>query len=581
MSENTKEKLKNENVSEKTQGKKRKYNYKKKYYSKNNKNGQKKNGGYPNKGKSGSSQVKKSKNDVIDRIIENVKKQNAEAIASERSAGTSKIDEFINREIIRTHKEVSVPLGEGEVEIKFVGRSSDEVTGSMVLVKSAHRQVLIECGLYQNGNDVEDEYSVNSEKFDFNPRELNYIFVCHNHTDHLGLVPRLFKEKTFANVIMPKDSFEVAEILMKDCAKIMSYDARELSKIKGEQCDPIYTPADVEYALKRTLTYPIGDKIVLDEYITFRFVPSGHILNACQLELFITEDGITKKILYTSDLGNVHIKKDFAQPFSPVQKADIVIGESTYGNCNTIANENTRKADIDLLRKTIDDLVRNKKGTILVPVFANDRCQVIMTELYRLYGQDKDFKLGVYVDSPMAANICDVYYDTLDDDDYKMFEKVCDWKNMNIVYTSEESKKLFAKQKSKIVLASSGMLDQGRAKQWFEKICNDKNSYVVFCGYSVEGTLASKVKTMLPEIEHEGKKYNVRCHVVSLSSYSSHMQQDSLIKYYSGIHTPYIYLVHGDIEARKHLAKVLNKKFKDQDKERQAVCASKGLTVRI
>ena len=467
------------------------------------------------------------------------------------------------------------------VDINFVGPSSETVTGSMIHIKTKHREILLECGLYQDGVDDEAEFVKNSEKFDFNPRSIDYVFICHNHTDHLGLLPRLFREKSFARVIIPDHSYEIAEILLRDCAKIIQRKRRELIESKRKQYDIIYEQSDVDYALTRVLTYPIGKRIVLDDYVSFRFVPSGHIMNSCQLELFLTEDGETRKILYTSDLGNVHIHKDYANEFSPVQRADIVIGESTYGNTTEIATSDVRKKDLALLKKTIDTVIASKKGTVLIPVFANDRCQTIMTELYKLYSNDKSFKLNIYVDSPMAANICDVYYDTLDDKDFELFERVCDWKNMNIVYTADESKRVSRITKSKIVLASSGMLDNGKANMWFSKLCNEKSSYVVFCGYAVEGTLASKVKTNAKEIEHEGKKYNINCNIVSLNSYSSHMQQDSLIKYYSSIHTSKIYLVHGEMEAKKHLAKVLNKSFAKTGKEEEVICATKGMKVSI
>lgn len=468
------------------------------------------------------------------------------------------------------------------VDISFVGESSDTVTGSMIHLKTKHREILLECGLYQDSVDDEMEYVKNSEKFDFNPRSIDYVFICHNHTDHLGLLPRLFKEKSFARVIMPNHSYEIAEILLRDCAKIMRNKSRDLTAEKRKQYNTIYDSSDVDYTLSRVLTYPIGKRIYLDEYVSFRFVPSGHIMNSCQLELFLTEDGETRKILYTSDLGNTHIKKDYANEFSPVQKADIVIGESTYGNTSEIATDSTRKKDLAVLKKTIDSVIQSNKGNVLIPVFANDRCQTIMTELYKLYSNDKSFKLHVYIDSPMAANICDVYYDTLDDEGFELFERVCDWHNMHIIYTPEESRKLANNTKSKVILASSGMLDNGKANQWFSKICQEKKSHVIFCGYAVEGTLASKVKKAKEKnIEHEGKKYTINCNVVSLESFSSHMQQDSLIKYYSSIHTNLIYLVHGESEAKKHLAKLLNKTFVKNGKETSVVCASKGMKLSI
>lgn len=541
----------------------------------------------------------------LDKIISEVKKQNDVSSKPKKEVLTDEnLDLIISRimdgntinkpveEKFETKKEKiiydeteTLDLSDGKegktVDISFVGQASDEVTGSMILVKSKHRQILLECGLYQDGNNAEEEYEINSAKFPFVPRDLDYVFVCHCHTDHIGLVPRLYKEKSFAQLIMPENSEDVAEILMKDCAKIMSHDSKDLERENHKQYPPIYTQSDVEYTLSRLITYPIGKRIALDEYVSFRFVPSGHIMNACQLELFITEDGVTKKIVYTSDLGNTHIKKDYVTEFSPIGKADILIGESTYGNTNEIATQKTRDEDLALLKKTIDDVIAKKRGIVLIPVFANDRCQAIMTALYNLYHEDKNFKLNIYVDSPMAASICDVYYNNLDGEDFHTFEKVCDWKYMHIVYDRIESKNLFNSPKSKIILASSGMLDQGKANAWFGKICASANNACVFCGYSVEGTLASKVKTMDTEIEHMGKKYKRKCNVTILKSFSSHMQRDSLTDYYTSIHAGKIVLVHGDEEDKKHFAKVLNKYFNKNKKEREAICAHKGLKISL
>lgn len=181
-----------------------------------------------------------------------------------------------------------------KIQISFVGANAEDVTGSCILIKTPDRKILLECGLFQSC-DTFESYKVNSRHFKFSPKEIDYVFVCHSHADHLCLAPRLYARGCNAPVIMPFGSYDIAEILLRDSANIMNYDAKELSERFGRNYSPIYKESDVDNCLSHCREFPMGQVFELDEFVKFRFVPSGHILNSAQLELWVTCGSLTKK----------------------------------------------------------------------------------------------------------------------------------------------------------------------------------------------------------------------------------------------------------------------------------------------
>ena len=264
-----------------------------------------------------------------------------------------------------------------KIELKLVGKSSEDVTGSCLWIKTPDRQILVECGLFQTcGKDaILKQYKINTEHFEFNPKHLDYVFVCHTHQDHLGNVPRLYKYGATCPLIMPEGSRAITKILLDDSVKIMASDARYLSKRFQRDYSPIYEESDVDATMEALNEYPISnDFTVLDEFVKFRFIPSGHILNSAQLELHITCGNLVKKILYTSDLGNIEVTRRYVNTFERGGRVNVVIGESTYGKELRDSDNATREKDLEKLRSIVEHVLETKTGRILIPVFANSRC---------------------------------------------------------------------------------------------------------------------------------------------------------------------------------------------------------------
>ncbi len=464
-----------------------------------------------------------------------------------------------------------------KIQINFVGESANDVTGSCVHIKTPNRQILLECGLFQSCGSTLENYKINNKHFEFKPKEIDYVFVMHNHADHMCLMPRLYKQGCSAQIIAPSGTKQIAEILLRDSSHIMETDAIDLTNKFKRDYSPIYTERDVDMCLNYYSEYPIGETIQLDEYIKFKFIPSGHILNSAQLELWITEGNITKKIGYTSDLGNTHINKYYTNKFEPIKKCDVLIGETTYAREERVANQKMRNKDLEKLKAVITQTCVNDGARVLIPVFANDRCQNMLTYIYDLFGSNNDFNIPILIDSPMATKVCRSYSELLDGDDAEKWNNVMAWKNVHFVEDSIESREWRDSNRPVVVLASSGMMVRGRSTGWAHSMLPNSNDRIVFCGFAAQDSLASIIKEGKQKtITVSGHRVKNKCQVTDLHSFTSHMQRDSLLKLYGETECEKIILVHGEMNGKIEFSKELQEEISKNNNTSKIVIANKG-----
>jgi metallo-beta-lactamase family protein len=469
-----------------------------------------------------------------------------------------------------------------KIQINFIGESANDVTGSCVHIQTPHKQILLECGLYQSCGSTLENYKINNKHFEFKPKEIDYVFVMHNHADHLCLMPKLYKQGCKAQVLAPCGTKPIAEILLRDSANIMNTDALELSNKFKRDYAPIYTESDVDKCLSRYTEYPIGEMIQLDEYIKFRFLPSGHILNSAQLELWVTEGNVIKKIGYTSDLGNIHIKKYYTNTFEPIKKCDILIGETTYAREDRIANQKMRQKDLEKLETVIRQTCVENNARVLIPVFANDRCQNILTYIYDIFGDDENFNIPILIDSPMSIRVCRAYADLLEGEDAIKWKKVLAWKNIRFVEDYMDSRGWRESGQPVVVLASSGMMVRGRSTGWAHSMLPRTNDRIVFCGFAAHDSLASIIKEGKQKtITVSGHRVRNKCQVTDLHSFSSHMQRDSLLKVYGATECEKIVLIHGEMNGKIEFAKDLQKEVSKNNNTGKVVVANKGYSLSL
>lgn len=473
------------------------------------------------------------------------------------------------------------PKAKNKIQIHFVGESANGVTGSCIWVKTPHVEFLIECGLYQSSGNTLEEYHVNNAAFKFKPKNISYVFGAHCHGDHILRMPLLFKRGMTAPVIMPTGSTPIARILMEDSARIMACDAEDLSKQYGKDYAPIYTQEHVNMCIAHIKEYPMGEIIQLDEYVKFRFTPSGHIMNAAQIEIFVTEGNITKTIAYTSDLGNVHIDQYYTNQFEPIRRANVFIGETTYGGETRIATQKTRDKDLYKLWNVIQDTCA-KGGRVLIPCFANSRSQSMLTYLYDMFGEDASFNVPVLFDTPMGIRVCEAYRHLLEDAEADKWDEVLRWPNVKFISDAAESKAWQNSEAPAVIISSSGMLTHGRSRAYTKALLGDPRNTIIFCGFSVDNSLASIIKQGTAKtIKLGGKRIPNMCNVVDLHSFTSHAQRDSLLQYYSNVDCEKVLLVHGDMAGKVSFAADLEEAISKNNKTSKVICVNKGYSLSI
>lgn len=466
--------------------------------------------------------------------------------------------------------------------ILFCGSNAKDVTGSMILIKFGGKQILLECGLYQD-NSYLSAYKINSEKFKFNPNEIDYVFIGHSHIDHIGLLPRLIKEGFHGKIIMTYPSSVMSKYLLLNCAFIVNDEARVLSKRYNREYEPLYTEEDVYKTLDYIYVYNEYNHIYkLDDVISFQWFKNSHCVGAAQLQLILNDGIKTKKILYTSDIGALNTKNHYVENTEiPVTFSDVSIMESTYG-LNTRVTKKTREFDVEHLRVAIETVLE-RQGSIILPAFSFSRSQELLTTLYLLFGENEDFKTDIVVDSMLTCDICQAYEDVLDSDFCELWTKVYNWKNVKYVREKVESKAWVNDPIPKIVISSSGFCTNGRILSYLDKYLRDINSMICFSGFvgTDDSYLSYRIKNGKAHKTININKVPVpnRADCITMSTFSSHANFDDLLKFGSNLNTNQLVLVHGSTEAKNCLKEHLREEISRNDKCYKVKCSEKDMII--
>lgn len=470
--------------------------------------------------------------------------------------------------------------------IYFTGESAVDVTGSQYVVKFGDYQCLLECGLHQSrSNDYLDSYRINSAKFKFKPSEIDFLFVAHPHIDHCGLIPRLVKEGFRGKIISTNQTAMVMKSLLLNSCYIVNDEARILSKRYGRQYKPLYDEEDVYDTLELLHTYDKYDTVhKLNDVISFQWLKNSHCIGAAQLQLILSDNRKTKKVLYTSDIGALHTRNHYLENTEiPTMFNDVVIMESTYGNPAKI-NKKTRNFDVEHLRVAINTVIE-RKGSVVLPCFSFSRTQEILTTLYDIFGSDDNFNIPIVVDSKLSCEICDLYNELLTESNLEYWNKVYSWKNVQFISEKADSQACLSDNRPKIIISSSGFCTNGRVVNYIQKYLKDINSMIIFSGYIGDNPsyLSYRIKNYH---SHKDIKINkvltpnkVDC--ITLSTFSSHAGHNDLVKYGSSLLTNKLILVHGSSDNKKYLADKLKDAISKNNKTYKVIPSSKDMFVRL
>lgn len=473
-----------------------------------------------------------------------------------------------------------------KIVVRCVGMSSCEVTGSSYLVETpTGEKILIDAGIYQNSKPYED-YKINKRKFDYKPSDLTAIIISHANADHFAMLPKIFHDGANCNIYIAEENIDFMRPMLEDSAKILERDCQFFNRKFQKEHIPIYDLGDVE----NTLPHFKGCTKNEDHYITdnvwFRLIDAGHIFGSCQIELYIKlPSGVIKKIGYSGDLGNILFEQPFVPDFTPISKCNMFIGETTYNNPLRSAKKGDREKDIEVIKDVIEQTCIQNKGIVLIPTFALQRTETMLYMLWSIFKDDENFKIPIIVDSPLAVKLLDCYLNNLQGEWLDILNQILAWKNVKILRTVEDSMACVANDSPKIICSSSGMLTQGRSVLYLKKILPRSNCTILTCGYMAEGSIGYKIKNFPSQktITIDQKAYLNRCGIKCLDSFSSHMQYNNLLNYYTNIANngcDIIWLVHGDkgkIQFKEELDKRINKIFKTT----KVVATNKDTVARI
>lgn len=473
-----------------------------------------------------------------------------------------------------------------KVILNVIGGNSENVTGSCTTIEYNGKVSLFEFGGIQQGHTVLENYKLNKQLIqEVNPKLIEYIFLAHCHYDHIGNVPALYSNGCNAKIIVPKGSYPLLREMWIDSANIMDRDCAYLSLKSGKIFLPLYTEEEVHIALSNIVEFDSFEIFKLSEDVSFRYFPAGHILLSQQMELFITVNSNVKKIVFTSDLGNIITQDNrvFVEKFHPIYKSNIVIGECTYSERKRSMCNKDLITDKNKIKTVIDQYCVDGGGRVLIPTFSLDKPAVVLWILYELFGKDKSFNIPILLDSPLSIRLLDHYSNILSGDKKEKFKEMLLWKNIKFVITPEDSKSAILDSSPKVILSSGGMLNAGRSVKWATSILPRTNDCILFMGYTGENTLGWKIKNgkEYKTISINGNPIRNKCQIVDLKSFSSHMQRNDLINYYKSFNCEKIYLVHSNMDSKIDFKKDLEAEISKCCKSTKVIAVNKSTSISL
>ena len=434
------------------------------------------------------------------------------------------------------------------MKIRFIG-ATHEVTGSCTLLEVCGRQYLIDCGMEQ-GIDVFENVPI-----PIPADSIDAVFLTHAHIDHSGMLPKLYKDGFRGTIYATDATCNLCNIMLRDSAHIQESEAewqnRKAQRAGESVVEPVYTMEDAVGAISKFRPCSYGQIVRPAENIELRFSDIGHLLGASCIELWLTEDGITKKIVFSGDVGNT------AQPLIkdplPVEETDYLVLESTYGDRLHEKPGNTVGELAEIIQRTFD-----RGGNVVIPSFAVGRTQEMLYAL-RQIKNEKIIRghegFPVYVDSPLAVEAtgiflqCDQSY--FDEETAALMRQGINpiwFDGISLSVTPDESKHINFDKRPKVILSASGMCEAGRIRHHLKHNLWGAANTILFVGYQAEGSLGRKLQDGARYVRLFGEDISVNAEIASLHGTSGHADRDGLIRWLEGFKNKpqMVFVNHGD-----------------------------------
>ena len=445
------------------------------------------------------------------------------------------------------------------MKLEFLG-ADREVTGSCHYVEFADTKFLVDCGMEQ-GVDiyVNQEIPVNASLID-------YVFVTHAHIDHSGLLPLLYKNGFRGTVFATKATCELCSIMLQDSAHIQEFEAewRNRKNIRSgrEEVIPMYDIYDAKGVMEHFTECAYHEVIEIEPGLKVRFVDAGHLLGSASIEFWITEDDITKKLVFSGDLGNGH--RPLIKDPEYINDADYVIMESTYGNRN-----HSTPPDYAVELAKILNTTFTRGGNVVVPAFSVGRTQEMLYHIRRIKTENllPEFKnFEVFIDSPLAVEATNIFHkndmDCFNDEARSMVEAGVNpirFDGLRVAVSSDESRQINFDPKPKVIISASGMCEAGRIRHHLKHNLWRSNSTILFVGFQCEGTLGHSLINGADKAKLFGEEIEVKAWIVNLPGISGHADMDHLTAWIEHFKTGKpprkVFVVHGEETCAEGFAK--------------------------
>ena len=427
--------------------------------------------------------------------------------------------------------------------IQFLG-ATGTVTGSKYLIEHNSRRILVDCGLFQGYKPLRLK---NWAPFPCDPSTIECVILTHAHIDHSGYLPLLIKQGFKGRVYCSSATRDLCAVLLPDSGRLQEEQAEYANRhdfSKHHPALPLYTQEDAERALQHLVAVEFKQETLLGE-VTLRLYPSGHIPGAASVEL---RDQHTS-IVFSGDLGRTD--DPIMNPPTPLQGADYLVLESTYGNRRHPA------ADAQQLLGDIINQTAQREGVVVIPAFAVGRTQMLLHYLRLLKDAGTIPDLPIYLNSPMAVDATEIFY--RHHLEHRLSLKQCEaaCSVAKIIRTAEESKALNRRKGPMIIIAGSGMATGGRVVHHLKAFAPDPRNTILFAGFQAEGTRGAAMVNGAESIKIHGEYVPVRAQIVSIDSLSAHADYVQIIEWLKKVKRAprQVFVTHGEQEAAAAMVK--------------------------
>jgi metallo-beta-lactamase family protein len=449
-----------------------------------------------------------------------------------------------------------------QIKLTFLG-AARSVTGSCYLIETGSTRLFVDCGLYQE----RELTGRNWAPFPIPPGALDCVLLTHAHLDHSGLLPKLVREGFRGRIYCTAATKEITEIMLLDAAHLQEEDAEfkrrrhQREKRRGPYLEvPLYTVDDAQACMPHFSAVRYGARVNIAEDIEATFHDAGHVLGSAMVKLHIKQSGEERTILFSGDIGRWD--KPILRDPTVFKAADYVLTESTYGD--RLSEPLTDAAD--KLADAINATVKSG-GNIVIPSFALERAQEILYYLNKFLIENRIPHLIVFVDSPMALNINQVFKHHPELFDKEMLELMqqespFSFRGLSLSRTAGESKAINRIKGTVIIIAGSGMCTGGRIKHHLVTNITRPESTILFVGYQAIGTLGREIVNGAGEVRIFGQYYPVKARIVQINGFSAHADRDELIKWLSSLRQPprRLFVTHGESNVSQHFAGLVKEK---------------------